>query len=562
MLAKGNRSQPSITPSNTQASRIGLPPIERSTFFRPVTHTTTIDAGYLYPLYLEECLPGDVFQANIDIFVRMMTLLRPIMSNLHIDLFAFYCPNRILWNHWQQLQGQQDRPGQPTDYLLPHIYGTSNSWAAASGTIYDYLGLPVNAGFYSSGVSATRHIQALPLRMYNRIITDWFRDQDYQDPPEIHDGDGPDDYQDYALVRRNKRQDYFTTARPWPQKGPAVQIPVGSSSAPVVGNSGTLNLVRGATPGQGAIRVGVQTNSQNLQIGDGATLDPAGSSFSPFTGASANRTVGVHQSPLYSGLIADLSSAYATSVNVIRDAVVLQQMLELDARGGTRYIESLFTRWRVVVQDDRLQRPEYIGGFSQRLDISAVPQTSASGENQPMAQLGGYGTGGRDGHRLSYSVPEHGHIMILVNIRADLTYSQQLRRLWTRRSRWDFPEPLTMHIGEQPILSSEMVYDAPGDPVTNMPWGYQEAWAEYRYSQNLVTGLMRPGVSGSLAAWNLALPSDDVPFQLDGEWLKDDPPIGRVIAVPSEPAFLVDMTVNARWHRAMPVYSTPGLDIF
>lgn len=561
MLATGNRPQPSILPANVQASRIGLPPIERSVFKRPVTRTQTMDAQWLYPVYCQPALPGDVWKADLDVFIRMMTLLRPIFGNVYLDLFAFYCPNRVVWPNWVKLQGQQDNPGDSTDYLVPHVYANdSGGWVPTLGSIYDYFVLPVGDPFYQTSVAQTRFISALPLRMYNLTYRDWFADQDFTLSPPIWTNDGPDDYRDYALLPRLKRQDYFTTARPWPQKGPAVEIPIASSTAPVVGNEQIVNFVRG-TSGAGGFGLGVNTGTTYLAGGytAGVQSGPVGSAFSSSNPASTVY-IGLHPSPNYSGMVADLSGAYATSINTIRDAVTLQQMFELDARGGTRYTESLFTRWRTVVTDDRLQRPEYIGGFSQRLDVSAVPQTSQNAEGNPIGQLGGYGVGGRSGHQMSYSVPEHGYIYILANIRADLTYSQQLDQHWTLRSRFDFPEPLTMHIGEQPILASEMVYDS--SPSMDLVWGYQEAWASWRYSKNEVCHLMRPNVSGSLATWNLALGANDVPYQLDDEWLRDNPPIDRVIAVPSEPAFILDMTTTAYWSRAMPVYSTPGLPRF
>lgn len=561
MLAKGNRPQPSILPANIQASRIGLPPIERSVFHRPVTRTTTMDVSYLYPVYCQPALPGDVWRARIDLFMRVMTLLRPIFGNLYVDLFVFYCPNRVVWPNFVKLQGQQDNPGDSTDYLIPHIHQIeSNDWTPALGSLYDYFALPVGANIPTAAHPAPKFVSALPFRMYNRTVRDWFNDQDFTTSPPIHTDDGPDNFADYVLLPRMKRQDYLTTGRPWPQKGPAVEIPIGSSSAPVIGDGTTVNFVRGAAGAGGFPLVSNVSNTGIYGNYTGGVSDAAVGTTMGISAAAASVTLGLHQSPLYSGMIADLSSAYATSINAIRDAVTLQLQYELDARGGTRYIESLFTRWRVVVADDRLQRPEYLGGFSQRLDISAVPQTSESSEGQPMGQLGGYGVGGRTNHRIDYSVPEHGYIYILANVRADLTYSQQLDQHWTLRSRFEWPEPLTMHIGEQPILASEAVYD--GSYAMNDVFAYQEAWASWRYSHNEVTGLMRPGVAGSLANWNLALAPDDVPYQLDEDFLVDNPPIDRVIAVPSQPAFILDMTVDARWARAMPVYSTPGLPRF
>lgn len=572
MLAKGNRPSPSISPSNARAARIPLPPVERSRFPRPYGNTSTIDVGWLYPLVVEECLPGDTITLNSTAFVRLNTLLKPFMGNLYVDTFWFFVPFRILWPNWEKLQGAQDNPGDSTDYLVPHLYDPAHNayFNVESGHLFDYMNLALGTyrlDTYDDGLPM--YISALYGRAYNKIFNDWFRDQDYQLSVYSPTDDGPDNFQNYNLLKRNMLHDMFTSSRPWAQKGPSVALPLGTW-APVVGMDQPMGLtdqypdVPFASVNAPFLIGSGTTGTGQFPLGSGLSsaagvIPPLGAPGYSITQPDyQNQYLGLSSDPDRSGVRTDLSSATAATINAIREAVTLQQILELDARGGTRFVERMFATWRVNTGDARLQRPEYLGGSSVRIDISAVPQTSQPTESQPLAQLAGYGTSVSHS-QLHYSTVEAGILMGIWNVRGEVIYNNRLEKKWTRRSRWDFPEPLTMHIGEQPILRQELYYTNTHLGDNQEIWGYQEAWPDYRYTQRAVTGLMRPGVTDSLAVWNIALEGDDTPLHMDGAWLLDHTPVDRVIAVQDEPQFYIDVSVDSMWARMMPVYSDPGL---
>lgn len=516
--------------------------IPRSQFRRQSTHKTTFDAGYLIPIYVDEVLPGDTFNLKMTAFARMSTPLFPVMDNMYLDTFFFFVPNRLVWNNWERFMGEQDNPSDSTSYVIPQAVTPASGYAANS--LQDYFGLPT-VGQVGSGLTVSH--SNLPLRAYNLIWNDWFRDQNLQNSVTVDKGDGPDTVGNYTLLRRGKRHDYFTGALPFVQKGTSATMPLGSI-APVRG----IGWVSG--PGTGFAA------SSNIKQSGTTTL----ASFANSTGGSTlvAESTGTPGTQGYPTIYADLSAATASTINQLRQAFQIQRLLERDARGGTRYTELVRSHFGVISPDARLQRPEFLGGGSSPVNISPIAQTSgtsASGTTTPLGNLAAFGTVLAGGHGFTQSFTEHGHVIGLASIRADLSYQQGLRKMWSRSTRYDFYFPVFAALGEQPIYNRELYVR--GDANDALVFGYQERWAEYRYMPSMITGLFKSTTAGTIDGWHLAQKFTSLPT-LNSSFIQDTPPVDRVLAVGAAAngkQFIFDSFFDIKTARAMPLYSVPGL---
>lgn len=529
--------------------------MKRTKFDRSHVYKTTFDSGKLIPVFVDEVLPGDTTRMSVNYFARLATPIKPIMDNIYLDWFFFFVPNRLVWEHWQNFCFEQEDPDDNTDYVIPVIMANDNTENAYIGSLWDYFGLPINTSGTISGISA------LPFRGVYLIWNEWFRDENLQKSVKIQKGDknevvdsarvsdqpswlfssGTGIFPGYPCPPRGKRHDYFTSALPWTQKGPGIQVPL-TGNAFVYDAQGTpISNMPSAVK---EINVAGRIMTREL---DGSWPHEV------YEYNQSNESLVASNRFSY----ADLESISGATINSLRTAFQMQKFYERLARGGSRYTEVLRSFFGVVSPDARLQRPEFLGSFTKMVNVNPIAQTSATNDASPQGNLSAYGVTAAKFHGFTKSFVEHGYIFGFVCARTDLTYQQGINKMWLRSTVYDFYWPTFAHLGEQAIELREIY--AQGSDADTTVFGYQERYAEYRYKPSQITGKFRSSVvNGSLDKWHLSQFFSNAPT-LNEEFIIENPPIKRIIAVQDEPEFLLDVGFRYTTVRPMPMFGTPGL---
>lgn len=537
--------------------------IRRSVFDRSHVYKTTFNEGQLIPYFVDEVIPGDTFTLNPVEFCRLATPVVPFMDNIYIESFFFFVPSRLVYDKWVNLCGEQENPEDSTDYLVPTVSLTGDM----TNKLPDYMGIACASGTFND-VS----VNCLPFRSYWLIWNEWFRDENLQKSVKVSKGEtntvlepmgqstanpnygmpsGVTNWYDPAP--RGKRYDYFTGALPWPQKGPAVDLPLGQI-APVVSNNQDILFSAGSSLPHGSNTSSSNQIFTDVSLGGRSFTFPSGNVLD--TSPHNNVAISALRFGSSTGLQVDLQSATSITINSLRQAFMLQRYYEIDARGGTRYTEKLQAHFGVTNPDARLQRPEFLGSHSSMMNINPVTQTSSTDSTTPQGNLAAYGLNAQRYHAFTKSFSEFGYVIGLINVRADLTYQQGVNKMWLRSDVLDFYWPSFAHLGEQAIQNIEIYCQ--GNEDDKKVFGYQERYAEYRYKPSLITGQFRSTYKEPLDIWHLSQKFATLPT-LSDEFIQDHPPISRVVAVPSYPHFLLDVKFNLKCIRPMPMYGIPGM---
>lgn len=543
--------------SRNTDNHFGLAPMKnigRSSFKRPCIHSTTFNTGELIPFYTDEVLPGDTCKMKTSALIRMTTPINPVMDNAWLDTYYFFVPRRLLWEHWEEFMGENknDAWTQTTEYTIPQVTSPEGGWI--KGTIAEKI---------LGNMKRTESVDACYFRAVALIFNEWFRNENVTEPAEVPLGDattqgsnGSDYVTDIAKggmpPKAVKYADYFTRALPEPQKGPDVYLPLGAQ-APVIGNGKTLGLSNGTNEyglvGWNAYYLGGLQSQINQDIGE--------THQSSVTNTLGNTTLGITTNPDNSGLVADLSMADGATINQLRQAFAVQRMYEVDARGGTRYTEILRAHFGVVSPDSRLQRPEYLGGKRTPINISQVIQQSATNDVSPQGTTAAYSLTIDVHEDFTKSFTEHGLIIGICCIRTEHSYQQGLERRFSRKDRTDFYFPELSNIGEQGIKNKEIYVQ--GNSEDDEIFGYQEAWAEYRYGVNKVTGELNSDYETPLDSWTYADDYSKLPT-LSDEWIREtDVNVARTLAIQNQDQWIANFYFDQTWIRPMPIYSIPQL---
>ena len=557
--------------------------MKRTKFDRSHVYKTTFDSGKLIPVFVDEVLPGDTTRMSVNYFARLATPIKPIMDNIYLDWFFFFVPNRLVWEHWQNFCFEQEDPDDSTDFVVPTISCNSSTENLLIGSLWDYFGLPINTASNITGISA------LPFRAVYLIWNEWFRDENLQKSVKIQKGDANEALDSsrlsdqptwllgtdgnlidgHACPPRGKRHDYFTSALPWTQKGPGVSIGLAGTASIVDPSPGSGYLLHSnsdqlaaATAERGEGWSGgyrVTSGNGSITFSRNGSNSDASSMGSFAANNSGEVTVSSQLASTYLGndSYVDLDTSSIFTINSLRTAFQMQKFYERLARGGSRYTEVLRSFFGVVSPDARLQRPEFLGSFTKMVNVNPIAQTSATDDTSPQGNLSAYGVTAAKFHGFTKSFVEHGYIIGFVCARADLTYQQGINKMWLRSTVYDFYWPTFAHLGEQAIELREIY--AQGTEADTTVFGYQERYAEYRYKPSQITGKFRSAVAGgTLDKWHLSQFFKTAPT-LNEEFIVENPPIERIIAVPSEPEFLLDIGFRYTTVRPMPMFGTPGL---
>lgn len=556
--------------SEQHYSQVPHAEIRRSRFKRDFSLLTTINEGDLVPIYVDEVLPGDTFKIDVNGLVRMATPLYPVMDNCNMDIFFFFVPCRLLWNHFVNMMGQNDSSywAETTEYTTPKVKDMGGKgWKA--GTIADYMGVPINV----PGLEINR----MPFTAYAKIWNEWFRDENLQQPVEINLTDQTLHYAESEIylggpergsipLKVCKHKDYFTSSLPQPQKGQAVPLPLTGNAALRAYTTPELNEIKTETGffnneyNSGIVN---HTNISFTKQGTKLSLNKNNNGNSaPTSGNQYLETMSQDDANFIDAWVGtDLSAVTATTINELRNAIAVQHILERDARTGTRYKEILKGAWGVTSPDARLDRSEYIGGYRMPININQVIQTSSTNTTSPQGNTAAYSMTTMSKHMCTYSATEHGYVLGLCCVRVDHSYQQGLSRMWTRNTRFSYYDPMLANLGEQPVLNQEIY--AQGNTKDEEVFGYQEAWADYRYRTNMVTSEMRSTYEQSLDAWHYADHYTSLPT-LSSDWIKEGTEnIARTLAVEDtnhSHQFICNFYFDQTWTRPMPIYSVPGLD--